>query len=62
MDSGDLSLCPVIAGYCLDEQCPYWDQARQECSACFFDGEPAEPEKGIGLDTPCTIHWTEDFD
>ena len=57
-------ICPIPhLGYCIYERCPFWDKERQECSGLGIGeddplGETAWPHP----DTPCTIHWTEDFD
>ena len=54
-------LCPIPdMGFCIYDQCPYWDQERQECDTdCLKSQEPDQPQSSDG---PCIIHWTEDYD
>ena len=64
MKPADLILCPIPQlGYCIYERCNFWDEERQECSGlCFEDDGTPEATNSFDLDSPCTMHWTEDFD
>lgn len=55
-------VCPLPhLGFCVQERCNFWDEARQECSgACFGDYVPLEAP--WLAETPCVIYWTEDND
>ncbi len=57
-------VCPIpYVGRCLYERCNFWDEERRECSGlCFGEYEPLEETAAPQPHSPCTIHWTEDFD
>ena len=57
-------MCPIpYLGQCIFERCNFWDEERQECSGlCFGDYDVFEEITSSQPDSPCTIHWTEDFD
>jgi hypothetical protein len=57
-------LCPIpYLGRCILERCNFWDEERQECSGLWLgEYDPLEKTASPQPDSPCTIHWTEDFD
>ena len=57
-------VCPIPhLGYCVYERCNFWDEERQECSGlCLGEYSPLEETLAGPTDSPCTIHWTEDYD
>jgi hypothetical protein len=59
MTDEERTVCPIpYLGYCIYERCNFWDEERQECSGlCFGDMEDI-----TAPDSPCAIHWTEDYD
>ena len=60
----EMTVCPIPhLGTCIGERCNFWDEDRQECSGlCIGKYDPLEEITSPDLDSPCTIHWTEDFD
>jgi hypothetical protein len=64
MNSYEMIICPIPhLGYCSSERCNFWDEERKDCSGLGFGDEGAlEETNSPHPDSPCTIHWTEDFD
>ncbi|MFW6127450.1 MAG: hypothetical protein ACOC6K_04485 [Thermodesulfobacteriota bacterium] len=56
--------CPIpYVGRCLYARCNFWDEERRECSGLYFEDHEAWKEvTSPQPHSPCTIHWTEDFD
>jgi hypothetical protein len=57
-------VCPIpYLGRCIFERCNFWDEERQECSGlCLGEYDTLDETTSPQPDSPCTIHWTEDFD
>jgi len=58
------TVCPIPhLGYCVYERCNFWDEEKQECSGlCIGDYSPLDETSTTSFDSPCIIHWTEDYD